>query len=112
MQETATSLNPSAGHRIFPIGYLCGMAQQKVEVKPWSQKKIENAERKNNSEVDKFGRGNYVIWNHKDYDSIHVDPNHINSNQSIPDDLTNIRSINDAAGICEIEHSDLSSSCV
>ena len=104
MQETATSFNPSAVHWILPTGYLCGMAQRKVEVKRWRQKKIENSECKNNFEVDKFGRENYVIWNHKDSNSIHVDPNHINSYQPIPAYLTNIISINDAAGICAIEH--------
>ena len=57
---------------------------EKVEVKRWRQKKIGNSECKNNFEVDKFGRENYVIWNHKDSDSIRVDPNHANSNQLIP----------------------------
>ena len=43
-----------------------------------------------------------INWNKKDYDSTYVDPNHTNSNQSIPDDLTNIGSINDSEHICEI----------
>ena len=42
--------------------------------------------------ISKFKIGQKsIIWNHKDYNSIHVDPNHANSNQPIPDNLTNIR---------------------
>ena len=46
---------------------------------------FENAERRNNFEVEKFGRKNSVNWNqtnsilnwnHKYPESIHVDPNH------------------------------------
>ena len=40
---------------------------------------------------------------------IHVDPNHTNSDQPIPDDLTNIGSINNSADICAIEKTLLSS---
>ena len=59
------------------------------------KKCFKNAERKKNSEVEKFGQESDVNWNHtdlilncnqKDSDSIHVDMNHTNSNQSIPDD--------------------------
>ena len=53
------------------------------------KKKFKNGERKNNFEVDKVRRKKYVIWNHKDSDLIHVDPNHTNSNQPIPDNSTN-----------------------
>ena len=52
----------------------------------------------------KIRRKNAVIWNHKDSDSIHVDPNHTILNQTIPDDSTNIGSINDSANICVIEN--------
>ena len=44
-----------------------------------------------------------MIWNNKDSDSIHVDPNHTEPNQPIPDNPKNIRSINDSAGIRAIE---------
>ena len=67
-------------------------------------KTFENVDRENNLEVGKVGRKIYVIWNHKDSESIHFDPNHTNSNQRIPDNLTNIGSINDSAYICVIEN--------
>ena len=65
---------------------------------------LENTERKNNVEVGKVGRKNSVIWNHRDSDLIDVDPNHTNSNQPIPNDSTNIGSINDSADIHVIEN--------
>ena len=40
-----------------------------------------------------------MIWNHKDSDSIHVDPDHENSNKFIPAYLTNIISINHSSNI-------------
>ena len=55
---------------------------------------LENSERKNNFEVEKVGRKNSVIYNHKDSDSIHADPNHSESNH--------IRSFNNSANISEI----------
>ena len=42
-------------------------------------------------------------WHQKYSDSIHVDPNHTNSNQPIPEDLTNIVSTHDSAEICALE---------
>ena len=51
----------------------------------------------------KVGHENSVIWYHKYSNLIHVDQNHDNSYQPIPDDLTNILSINDSADICVIE---------
>ena len=57
---------------------------------------FENAERENNSEAEKFGHKNPVIWNQKDPDLIHVDTNYTNSNQPLPDDLINIGPIHDA----------------
>ena len=62
-----------------------------------------NSECENIFEVIKNGHKNSVIWNKKDYGSIHVDQNHIKSNQYIPGSLTNIRSINNSADIHEIE---------
>ena len=60
---------------------------------------FENAEHKMYFEVEIFGRKNSVVWNHKYSDSIHVDPNHVDSNQFITANLTNIISINDSAYI-------------
>ena len=79
----------------------------------WGRKKIESgnlrsnnifesADRENNFEVEKVGRENSVTWNHKDSNSIHIDPNHFNSNKTIPDNLTNIGSINDSDNISAI----------
>ena len=51
---------------------------------------FENDERENNSEAEKAGSKNLVIWDHKDSDSIHANPNHTNSNQLILADSTNI----------------------
>ena len=71
-----------------------------------------SAESGNNSEVEKFGRKEYVNWNHtelvlncykKDSDLILVDTNHTNSDQPIPSNLTNIGSIHDSADIHAIE---------
>ena len=56
--------------------------------------------RKNYFEVEKIGRKNSVIWNNKDSNSIHVDSNHPNLKQPIPENLTHIISINDSADIC------------
>ena len=42
-------------------------------------------------------------WNQKDSDYIHVDPNYTNSNEPIPDYLTNIRPIHNLTTICVIE---------
>ena len=44
---------------------------------------FKNDERKNNSKVEKVGCKNSVNWNHKDSDLIHVDQDHIKSNQHI-----------------------------
>ena len=60
---------------------------------------FENAEHKNNFEVEKVGRKNSAIWNHKDSNSIDVDPNHTNLNQHITADSTNIGSIHGSANI-------------
>ena len=49
-----------------------------------SNKTFKNAERENNSEAEKVGRKNSVIWNHKISGSIHIDMNHNKSNQPIP----------------------------
>ena len=46
---------------------------------------FKNDERKNIFEVEKVGRKNSVIWDHKDSDSIHANPDHTNSNQLIPE---------------------------
>ena len=68
-----------------------------------ANKIFENAERKNNFEVEKVERKNSVIWNKKYFDSVHVDLNHTNSNQPITADSTNIGSMNDSADIHVIE---------
>ena len=54
-------------------------------------------------EVETFRCKNTVIWNHKYFDWIHIDPDHTDSNQPIPDDLKNTGSIHDLADICAIE---------
>ena len=64
---------------------------------------FENAESENNFEAENVGHKNSVVWNHKDSDSIHVDPNHTYLNQPIPEDLINIRSIHHSTDICAIE---------
>ena len=64
---------------------------------------FEKTERENISEVEKVGRKNSVILNHKYSDSIHVDQNHTNSNQPITYNSTKIASINDSADIFLIE---------
>ena len=40
------------------------------------EKSFENADLESKLEVEKVGRKNSVIWNHKYSESIHVDPNH------------------------------------
>ena len=60
---------------------------------------FKNYERKNIFEVEKVGRESSVFWNNKDSESICADPNHTKSNQAIPADSTNIRSIHDSANI-------------
>ena len=74
---------------------------------------FKNSERENNSEVEKLGtkfckleshRLSIINWNKKYYDLINVDPNHTNSNQLNPSDLTNIGSIHDSTNICAIEN--------
>ena len=73
---------------------------------------FEIAERRNNLKVEKVGRKSSVNrnhtdlilnWNIKKSDSINVHPNHTNSNQLIPDNSTNIGSINYSANILAIE---------
>ena len=54
-------------------------------------------------EVVKVGRKKYDIWNHNYSESIHVDTNHTDSNQPIPDNSKNIGSIHNLANICAIE---------
>ena len=80
----------------------------KSESEKLTRKKIENAEYKNNSKVEKVGRKNSVTWNHtgsilnwnlKYPESIHFDTNHTNSNQPITASSTNTVSINDSANI-------------
>ena len=69
---------------------------------------FKNTECKDNSNVQKFGGKNSVNWNHtnliinynqKYSDLIHVDPNHTNSNQPIPDNSTHIGSIHNSDDI-------------
>ena len=76
-------MNLSEGQQIFSTGDFRDMVKQNVKVKILEAKKIENAERGNNFEVEKVGRGNSIICNHKDSESIQLDLNHTNSNQSI-----------------------------
>ena len=63
---------------------------------------FENAEHKNNFEVEKVGRKNSVNWSHKDSNLIHVDPNHAKSNTIIPENSTNLGRINYSADILAI----------
>ena len=42
------------------------------------------------NKVEKVRRKNSVIWDHKYSDLIHVDPNHIDSDQPVPKNSTNI----------------------
>ena len=56
-----------------------------------------------NNKIEKVGRKNPEIWDHKYSNLVHVDLNHTEYNQSIPDDLTNIGSIHDSYNICSIE---------
>ena len=79
-----------------------GTAKSESE-NPGGNRIFENDERKNNFEFKKDGHKNSAIWNHKDSDLIHIDPNHTESNQPIPDDFSNIGSINDSANIGVIE---------
>ena len=72
-------------------------------MKTLEEKNFENAQRKNNFEVEEFRRKISVIWNHKDSYSIHVDQNHTESNQSTPANSTNILSIKHPANIFAIE---------
>ena len=76
-------------------------------------KSFKNAENRNNFKIEKVWRKKSVNWNHTDSilnwnqkysDSIHIDSNHTNSNQPIPADLTNIRSIYDSDNIYTIEN--------
>ena len=71
------------------MGACYGMVQQKVKVKTFEAITFSKMLSAKNIEVEKVGRKNSVIWNHKDSDSIHVDPNHTKSNQTIPDDKKN-----------------------
>ena len=63
----------------------------------------ENSERKNSFEVERVGHKNYVIWNYKYSESIHVDLNHNKSNQPISADYKNIISVYGSANIGAIE---------
>ena len=54
-------------------------------------------------EFENLGHKNNVVWNHDDYDLIHVDQNHYNSNELIPVDYTNIGSFHDSINIRIIE---------
>ena len=63
---------------------------------------MKNAESENNFQAENVGRKNYVIWNLKYSDSIHVDVNHTDLNKFLPENLENIGSIYDA-NICRIE---------
>ena len=71
-----------------------------------------NANRENNFNDEKVGFGNSVYWNYtnlilnwsqKDSDSYHLDPNCTDSNQPIPANSINIRSIHYAADIRAIK---------
>ena len=64
---------------------------------------FENAECENNFKVEKVGPKHSVIFNHKDSNWIHVDPNHTTPNQPIPSNSTNNGSINDLDDISAIE---------
>ena len=58
---------------------------------------------KTNFEVEKVGNKNSLICGHKDYDLIHIDKNHADSNQLILVNSTNIRYTNDSDDIPVIE---------
>ena len=79
--------------RTFYLDYrgLTWYGAAKIEIENLVGNNIfENAEHKNNFEVEKVGRKNSVIWNHKYSHLIHFDPNNTYLNQPIPYDLTNI----------------------
>ena len=52
----------------------------------------------------KVGRKNSVIYNHKSSNLVHIDPNHTDLNQPIPENLTNNVSINYSSYIFAIEN--------
>ena len=92
--------------RTFYLDYrvLTWYGAAKIEIENLVGNNIfENAEHKNNFEVEKVGRKNSVIWNYKSSHSIQVDPNHTESNKPIPDYSKNIGSINDLSNIHAIE---------
>ena len=76
---------------------------KKWKWKPWRQQMFRKCWAPKNSEVEKDGRKNSLIWYHKDSNSVQVDLNHTNPNQNIPDESTKIRSKNDSENICEIK---------
>ena len=77
---------------------------EKSEIKNLRGNNIfENAERKNNFEVEKVGREKFGIWNHKSSFLVQVDLNQTKSNQPISANSRNIGSINDSTDICAIE---------
>ena len=73
---------------------------------------FKNVQHENNFKVENVGCKNSVNWNHiesilywnQEYsNSIHIDPNHTDSNQLNADNSTNIGSIHDSDHICAIE---------
>ena len=68
---------------------------------------FENAERKNNFEVEKVGRKNSVILNHIDFNHINTNSdnsNHANLNQFIQDDSTTIHDSADSFALNKYCH--------
>ena len=73
MQLTAAYLTPSEEHCILPTGSCLGMEQKKVKAKPLEETIFSKKLSMKKFGVEKVGRKNYVVWNHKDSNSIHVD---------------------------------------
>ena len=91
----STRRTSDISYRVFPYH-----GPEKSEIKILGgNKTFKNADHENNFEVEKVDRKNSIILNHKYSDSIHVDPNHTDSNQLIPEDLKNIGSINNSDDI-------------
>ena len=80
------------------------MAQRKVKLKTLEATKVPKMlSAEIILKLKELGAKQIVIWNHKDSDSIDINPNHNDLNKLIPADPKIIGSINYSANISAIE---------
>ena len=77
-------------------------AKKSESKNPGNKRIFEDADSKNNFEVEKVGHKNAMILNHADLNHITTDSNHINYNQLITSSFTTINDSSDVHALNQV----------